>query len=209
MNSCQKCNSQNGSLRTCKGCWKVVYCSKKCQRDDWKCHQRFCISDVDLNNFSREKLLLIQNNEEVFRPYLQFPIYPRIRTASGSKQCVIPLFNDVPLKMDLTPKPPFTKGEDGEFKMVLQQQDSLMNWLHCLVKVQMWKDTIPFQCQPHYGLLVCSFFGCLSCTFPANLSPTFVSWFDHSLQMSFATLSFSPLQNVFLLASMGEIPSQI
>lgn len=39
---CQKCNSQASSLKHCSGCHSVRYCSKDCQRKDWKSHRPNC-----------------------------------------------------------------------------------------------------------------------------------------------------------------------
>ena len=37
-----KCNKKNIKLRKCKKCKSVFYCSKQCQKDDWKAHRQIC-----------------------------------------------------------------------------------------------------------------------------------------------------------------------
>lgn len=39
--ACAKCGKAGNSLR-CARCRRVVYCSKKCQREDWKTHKPGC-----------------------------------------------------------------------------------------------------------------------------------------------------------------------
>ncbi|KAI1394263.1 uncharacterized protein F4822DRAFT_424741 [Hypoxylon trugodes] len=39
-NSCDKASSDE--LRTCSGCKKTQYCSKDCQKQDWKQHKAYC-----------------------------------------------------------------------------------------------------------------------------------------------------------------------
>lgn len=39
--TCAKCGKAGNSLR-CARCRRVVYCSKKCQREDWKAHKPGC-----------------------------------------------------------------------------------------------------------------------------------------------------------------------
>lgn len=45
---CLTCKAKEGrsggKLLTCKGCWKAVYCSKECQKIDWKIHKAACRS---------------------------------------------------------------------------------------------------------------------------------------------------------------------
>ena len=38
---CNYCNRENASL-TCTGCYRIKYCSKECQRDDWHRHKDDC-----------------------------------------------------------------------------------------------------------------------------------------------------------------------
>eukprot|EP01084_Bolivina_argentea_P233013 392553_1 len=42
-------NSNNKSLRSCKGCGEVFYCSRKCQKIDWKATHRYLCSKYWLN----------------------------------------------------------------------------------------------------------------------------------------------------------------
>ena len=42
---CRRCCTeagQAGKLRVCSGCMRVMYCSKECQREDWKRHGEIC-----------------------------------------------------------------------------------------------------------------------------------------------------------------------
>jgi len=41
INKCWNCDT-NIELRTCGGCYRLLYCSKKCQTKDWKTHQYDC-----------------------------------------------------------------------------------------------------------------------------------------------------------------------
>lgn len=44
LNSCLVCGGgqEDEDLRRCSGCRSAVYCSRKCQRDDWRVHKREC-----------------------------------------------------------------------------------------------------------------------------------------------------------------------
>lgn len=47
--SCEKCGSERGKdsdmeLRRCSRCKSVVYCSERCQKEDWKKHKRSCVA---------------------------------------------------------------------------------------------------------------------------------------------------------------------
>lgn len=39
---CANCGNKDGPLKKCTVCGKVVYCSTRCQRDDWRFHKRTC-----------------------------------------------------------------------------------------------------------------------------------------------------------------------
>ena len=39
---CKVCESRSGSTKKCSGCFKVWYCSAKCQREDWSQHKHQC-----------------------------------------------------------------------------------------------------------------------------------------------------------------------
>ena len=54
---CNECNKVLSTLNTCKGCRCVYYCSKKCQKKDWKAnHRNTCVSKMleepDKNQFA-------------------------------------------------------------------------------------------------------------------------------------------------------------
>ena len=38
---CNTCHI-SGKFKKCSGCEKVYYCSKECQRQDWKEHKKTC-----------------------------------------------------------------------------------------------------------------------------------------------------------------------
>ncbi|KAL8577205.1 hypothetical protein ACOMHN_061332 [Nucella lapillus] len=40
--TCHKCGIQRYRMKVCKSCQKVTYCSRDCQRADWKTHQMNC-----------------------------------------------------------------------------------------------------------------------------------------------------------------------
>jgi hypothetical protein len=39
---CATCGTGSGTLLACSGCKDVKYCSKNCQREDWKKHKKLC-----------------------------------------------------------------------------------------------------------------------------------------------------------------------
>lgn len=39
---CQLCESSSSNLKLCSGCEMVMYCSVKCQHEDWKQHKPIC-----------------------------------------------------------------------------------------------------------------------------------------------------------------------
>ena len=42
---CAECGEEGGgvvSLKACKSCWLVKYCSVACQRNHWSKHQKYC-----------------------------------------------------------------------------------------------------------------------------------------------------------------------
>ena len=47
---CAKCNSRDSKLLLCKKCKSEYYCSKECQRSDWRSHRNICVSKKDLYN---------------------------------------------------------------------------------------------------------------------------------------------------------------
>ncbi|KAF5317826.1 hypothetical protein D9619_012636 [Psilocybe cf. subviscida] len=44
---CGRIDGQGVVLRACAGCRKVAYCSRKCQRDNWRQHRKFCAINVE------------------------------------------------------------------------------------------------------------------------------------------------------------------
>ena len=44
MKKCAYCGKNNDQLKKCKRCRKIVYCSKECQKTDWKSRHRFACS---------------------------------------------------------------------------------------------------------------------------------------------------------------------
>jgi len=50
MVKCEKCRAEGASLR-CSKCKAVSYCSKGCQRSDWRLHKRACSEDPALRQF--------------------------------------------------------------------------------------------------------------------------------------------------------------
>ncbi len=42
LKECQFCQRKNKVLRMCKSCRAIFYCSKKCQKRDWKDHKKQC-----------------------------------------------------------------------------------------------------------------------------------------------------------------------
>ena len=41
---CGKCGKGGQALRKCARCHKAAYCSRECQRLDWKIHKRTCLA---------------------------------------------------------------------------------------------------------------------------------------------------------------------
>ena len=44
---CNYCNKIDGKLKTCTRCKQAFYCSKKCQKKDWKNHKKVCKKIVE------------------------------------------------------------------------------------------------------------------------------------------------------------------
>eukprot|EP01083_Nonionella_stella_P018194 50811_1 len=39
---CNNCKKEHNNLQVCKGCCKIRYCNKHCQKRDWKAHRDLC-----------------------------------------------------------------------------------------------------------------------------------------------------------------------
>ena len=49
--TCSYCNG-SGGMKTCSGCKKTQYCSRVCQKADWKSHKHRCDAHKQVLNFS-------------------------------------------------------------------------------------------------------------------------------------------------------------
>lgn len=154
MNFCQKCKSRIGPLLACTDCMKAVYCGKSCQKSDWSVHQRFCITAEDQMSFSRERSLLIDNGTRVFALLPPVDVSPTVRIGQCFVSVPLLVMNEIPQKWNFSPLPHFTKHGENWVTEV-NQQNSLKHWLHTLVKVQLWKDTLPIEHESHIGQLLC------------------------------------------------------
>lgn len=45
---CYHCGKHSNELKACSWCLKGMYCDRKCQRENWKEHKRFCIEAIRL-----------------------------------------------------------------------------------------------------------------------------------------------------------------
>ncbi|KAK6204043.1 hypothetical protein LQW54_008504 [Pestalotiopsis sp. IQ-011] len=53
---CAKCKKASDDLKTCAKCRSISYCSRDCQKDDWKVHKKTCAKDVqDGTNQTQQK----------------------------------------------------------------------------------------------------------------------------------------------------------
>jgi len=52
---CDKCLPETGSLRRCKSCMLIRYCSRECQKAHWKQHKQYCSANVEIQR-TREAL---------------------------------------------------------------------------------------------------------------------------------------------------------
>jgi hypothetical protein len=43
MSSCKVCNKSNENMQLCSACKSVRYCSRECQKEDWKSHKTSCL----------------------------------------------------------------------------------------------------------------------------------------------------------------------
>lgn len=73
MNLCQTCaNSWHGAKKICGKCERVVYCSKECQRQDWKGHKKHCVSAARPHRQHPE----LTKAEDLLETYLAQPEAP-------------------------------------------------------------------------------------------------------------------------------------
>jgi hypothetical protein len=60
MDQCFTCKKDNSELKKCSNCLSISYCSKECQRNDWKRHKLECEDKKkELDNRKREHYELL------------------------------------------------------------------------------------------------------------------------------------------------------
>ncbi len=74
--NCARCGNSGIALQVCSGCKQVSYCSKLCQKEDWKSHKGSCI--IRLSDST--SVVQVQSHSEKY-------VNQKKNSTSGDKEC--------------------------------------------------------------------------------------------------------------------------
>lgn len=68
-NYCHKCEDEE-KLKRCSRCKKILYCSKECQKEDWKKHKIECDKIIELKEKENHSIKIeepkVEGNNRIF-----------------------------------------------------------------------------------------------------------------------------------------------